>query len=85
MGRKYAGGITKESSYTKIDIKNAYYLKVDNLVGIQNSKTDESTSLTEEYMKSEEFAKELNNNISNINMNISLNNWKYSNDNYPTF
>ena len=36
-------------------------------------------------MKSEEFAKELNNNISNINMNISLNNWKYSNDNYPTF
>ena len=34
---------------------------------------------------SKEFAKELNNNISNINMNISLNNWKYSNDNYPTF
>ena len=85
VGRKYAGGITRESSYTKIDVKNAYYLKADNLVGIQNSKTDESTSLTEEYMKSEDFAKELNNNISNINMNISINNWKYSNNNYPTF
>lgn len=85
VGRKYAGGITREDSYTKIDVKNAYYLKVDNLVGIQNSKTDESTSLTEEYMKSEEFAKELNNNLSSIDMNINLNNWKYSNDNYPTF
>lgn len=85
VGRKYAGGIARESSYTKIDVKNAYYLKVDNLVGIQNSKTDESTSLTEEYMKSEEFAKELNNNLSSIDMNINLNNWKYSNDNYPAF
>lgn len=85
-GRIYSSGITRlHGNYSNADVKNVYYLKFDNLVGVQNAQTDFSTALSEEYMKSEDFQKELNSNIENIDIDISLNNWKYSNEKYPTF
>ena len=86
IGRVYASGIARLHIYTgKIEIQNVYYLDTTATEGVQNSENDEAIPLTQKYMNSENFVKDLNENLSKIEATINLNSWKYEKNSYPTF
>lgn len=81
----YEGGHSKnDDSYT---INYNYYLENSAKFAI-SAFTDNIQKCTKEYMQSNEFVNELNNNIKNIvisDSNILLNEWTYMVNNYPSF
>ena len=89
-GKNTRGIMIIYNSPITVNAENIYLLDTVSDVGISNLDTANPVEisvdiLSEEEMKREEFVNELNTNLSSIDTEYDLRNWKYVSGSYPVF